>query len=266
MDLELTGKVALVSGASRGIGKAIARQLALEGADVVISARGEVALRATAEEIASETGRRIVPIVADTGNDASVEALVAGAASAFGRVDILVNCAAQPAGAITPPKLDGITDQNFFEEMNVKVLGYIRVAREVAPLMIRQGWGRIINVSGLAARQTGSIIGTVRNVSVSALSKNLADDLGPRGINVTTVHPGTTRTERTPDLIASRAEQGGVGEEEMERRMASGNSINKIVDAGEIAWVVAFLASPKSVAINGDTIGVGGGAPGYVYY
>ena len=202
MDLELGGKVALVSGGSRGIGKAIARQLALEGADVVISARGEVALRATAEEIAAETGRRIVPIVADTSSDAAVEALVAGAVAALGRVDILVNCAAQPAGATVPPKLDGITDENFWEEMNVKVLGYIRVAREVAPLMIRQGWGRIINVSGLAARQTGSIIGTIRNVSVSALSKNLADDLGPHGINVTTIHPGTTRTERTPGLIA----------------------------------------------------------------
>jgi NAD(P)-dependent dehydrogenase (short-subunit alcohol dehydrogenase family) len=266
MDLELSGKVALVSGGSRGIGKAIARQLALEGADVVVSARGEVALRATAEEIAAETGRRIVPIAADTSSDASIEALVAGAVAAFGRVDILVNCAAQPAGAAVPPKLGGITDENFWEEMNVKVLGYIRVAREVAPLMVRQGWGRIINVSGLAARQTGSIIGTIRNVSVSALSKNLADDLGPHGINVTTVHPGTTRTERTPGLIASRAEKSGVSEEEMARRMAAGNSINKIVDAGEIAWVVAFLASPKSVAINGDTIGVGGGAPGYVYY
>ena len=266
MDLELSGKVALVSGGSRGIGKAIARQLALEGADVVVSARGEAALRATAEEIAAETGRRIVPIAADTSNDASIEALVAGVVTAFGRVDILVNCAAQPAGATVPPKLDEITDENFWEEMNVKVLGYIRVAREVAPLMVRQGWGRIINVSGLAARQTGSIIGTIRNVSVSALSKNLADDLGPHGINVTTVHPGTTRTERTPGLIASRAEKSGVSEDEIERRMAAGNSINKIVDAGEIAWVVAFLASPKSVAINGDTIGVGGGAPGYVYY
>ncbi len=252
MDLELTGKVALVSGGSRGIGKAIARQLAIEGAEVVITARNEESLKATANELARETGRRIVPL--------------ASAVSAFGRIDILVNCAAQPAGATAAPKLGGITDEIFWGDMNVKVLGYIRTAREVAPHMIGQGWGRIINVSGLAARQTGSIIGTIRNVSVSALSKNLADDLGPQGINVTTVHPGTTRTERTPGMIASRAEQQGVSEEEMEQRMAGGNTINKIVDAREIAWVVAFLASPKSVAINGDTIGVGGGAPGYVYY
>ena len=266
MDLELAGKVALVSGGSRGIGKAVARQLAREGADVVISARGEVALRATADELARESGRRIVPLVADTGSDASVKALVAGALGALGRIDILVNCAAQPAGATAAPKLAGITDDLFMEEINVKVLGYLRVAREVAPRMIDQGWGRIVNVSGLAARQTGSIVGTIRNVSVSALSKNLADELGPRGINVTTVHPGTTRTERTPGMISSRAQAQGVDEAEMEQRMAAGNSIHKIVDAGEIAWVVAFLASPKSIAINGDTIGVGGGAPGYVYY
>ena len=266
MDLELTGKVALVSGGSRGIGKAIARQLAIEGAEVVITARNEEPLKATADELARETGRRIVPLMVDTSDNASVAAMVASATSAFGRIDILVNCAAQPAGATVPPKLAGITDELFWDEMNVKVLGYIRTAREVAPHMISQGWGRIINVSGLAARQTGSIIGTIRNVSVSALSKNLADDLGPKGINVTTVHPGTTRTERTPGMIASRAEQQGVSEAEMAQRMAAGNSINKIVDAGEIAWVVAFLASPKSVAINGDTIGVGGGAPGAVYY
>jgi NAD(P)-dependent dehydrogenase (short-subunit alcohol dehydrogenase family) len=266
MDLELTGKVALVSGGSRGIGKAIARPLAIEGADVVITARNEESLTAAANELARETGRRIVPLTADTSDNAAVAAMVASAASAFGRIDILVNCAAQPAGATAAPKLDGITEALFWEEINVKVLGYIRVAREVAPHMISQGGGRIINVSGLAARHTGSIIGTIRNVSVSALSKNLADDLGPKGINVTTVHPGTTRTERTPGLIASRAEKQGISEAEMEERMAAGNSINKIVDASEIAWVVAFLASPKSIAINGDTISVGGGAPGYVYY
>lgn len=266
MDLELTGKVALVSGGSRGIGKAIARQLAIEGADVVITARNEESLTTTANELARETGRRIVPLTVDTSDDASVAAMVASAVSAFGRIDILVNCAAQPAGATAAPKLDGITEALFWDDMNVKVLGYIRTAREVAPHMIAQGWGRIINVSGLAARQTGSIVGTIRNVSVSALSKNLADDLGPQGINVTTVHPGTTRTERTPSMIASRAEQQGISAAEMEQRMASSSSINKIVDAGEIAWVVAFLASPKSVAINGDTFGVGGGAPGAIYY
>lgn len=266
MDLELTGKVALVVGGSRGIGKAIARQLAREGADVVIAARDEARLRATADEITRESGRRIVPLTVETGSDASVAALVAGAIAAFGRIDILVNCAAQPGGQTAPPKLGEITDQLFWDDVNVKVLGYLRTARAVAPQMTRQGWGRIINISGLAARNTGSTIGSMRNVAVAALTKNLADELGPHGINVTVVHPGPTRTERTAGLVASRARQRGVSEEEVERQMGAGNALGRLIDAAEIAWVVAFLASPKSVAVNGDAIAVAGGERGHISY
>src|SRR5207253_6450284 len=130
-------------------------------------------------------------------------------------------------------------------------LGYLRCAREVAPLLARQGWGRIINVSGLAARQTGTIVGSIRNVAVAALTKNLADELGPHGINVTVVHPGTTRTEKTPGVVAAQARALGIAESEVERRMAESNSSRRIIDAREIAYVVPFLASPRSVAING---------------
>src|SRR5215472_5284718 len=98
MDLELKEKVAIVTGGSRGIGKAIARQLALEGVDVVLVARDRAALEATATELAAETGRRMVPLVADTGNDAAVRGMVEGAIIKLGRVDILVNCAAAPGG------------------------------------------------------------------------------------------------------------------------------------------------------------------------
>jgi NAD(P)-dependent dehydrogenase (short-subunit alcohol dehydrogenase family) len=135
--------------------------------------------------------------------------------------------------------------------VNTKVMGYLRCAREVAPLMVAEGWGRIINVSGLAARQAGSIIGSVRNVSVAAMTKNLADELGPHGINVTVVHPGATRTERMDDETAARI---------------TGNVIGRIVDADEVAYVVAFLASPKSAAITGDAIACGGGTRGPIYY
>src|SRR6266852_5226643 len=203
MDLELAGKTAIVTGGSRGIGKAIARELAREGVDVAIVARSADALEATAAELAEETGRVIVPIVADTGNDDSVKAMVEQAARALGHIDILVNCAAQPGGQAPPPKLAEITDDAFYSDVNVKVMGYLRCAREVAPHMIGQGWGRIISISGLAARSTGSIIGSIRNVAVAALTKNLADELGPKGINVTVVHPGLTRTEKTAPLLAA---------------------------------------------------------------
>jgi NAD(P)-dependent dehydrogenase (short-subunit alcohol dehydrogenase family) len=132
--------------------------------------------------------------------------------------------------------------------------------------MREHGWGRIINISGLAARQTGTILGSVRNVAVVALTKNLADDLGPHGINVNVVHPGTTRTERTEGVVAARAEATGQTTEEVEKQMADGNTIRHIVDAREVAYVVTFLCSPKSIAINGDVIAAGGGALRAIHY
>ena len=266
MDLELSGKTAIVTGGSRGIGKAIARELATEGADVAIAARGREPLEAAAKELVEETGRRIIPIVADTRDDAAVKAMVEEAAGALGHVDILVNNAARVGGPSPVPKLADLTYEMLLEDIDTKVMGYIRCAREVAPYMRRQGWGRIINISGMAARGTGTTIGSIRNVSVVAMTKNIADELGPHGINVTVVHPGTTRTERTPGVIAERARSEGISEEEAERQMAQGNSTRRIVDAREIAYVVAFLASPKSVAINGDVIAAGGGVGRAIHY
>jgi NAD(P)-dependent dehydrogenase (short-subunit alcohol dehydrogenase family) len=145
-------------------------------------------------------------------------------------------------------------------------MGYIRCAREVVGGMRAQGWGRIVNISGLAARQTGNTVGSIRNVAVAALSKNMADEFGPSGINVTVVHPGLTRTERSAPLIAARAQAQGIPAAQVEAQMAAGNSINHLVDASEVAHVVAFLCSPKSRAINGDAIAVGGGAPRSIHY
>ena len=130
--------------------------------------------------------------------------------------------------------------------MNVKVLGYLRCAQAVAPLMIEQGWGRIINISGLGARSTGAVIGSMRNVAVAAMTKNLADELGPHGINVTVVHPGLTRTEATPGVIDRLAAGPRHLRRPRPRTASARNSIRRIVDAAEVADVVAFLASPRS--------------------
>ena len=267
MDLELTGKAALVTGGSKGIGKAIARALAQEGVDVAIAARTQETLEATAAELAAETGRRIVPIVCDTGSTTAVNAMVASAVEQLGRLDILVNNAARPGGGPGPvPPLEGITDENFAEEMNTKVLGYLRCARAAAPHLKANGWGRIINISGMGARQAGTAIGSMRNVAVSALTKNLANELGPYGINVTVVHPGATWTERMPDLMETRAAEQGVSVEEAMRRASGGNAVGRFIDATEVAHVVAFLASPKSVAITGDAIAAGGGVGNAIHY
>lgn len=265
MDLELQDRAAIVTGGSRGIGKAIARELAREGVDVAIAARDRDALEATASELAGETGRRVVPITADTGDDQAVRALVEQAHRAFGRLDILVNNAAVPGGGPVP-SLSELRAEHVFSELNIKLMGYLRCAQAVAPIMQSQGWGRIINISGLAARLSGSLVGSVRNVSVAAMTKNLADSLGPDGINVTVVHPGGTRTERTGAFVAARAEEQGVSVAEIEAGLDQANSIRHFVDAREVAWVVAFLASPKSIAINGDAVAVGGGLGNAIHY
>ena len=267
MDLQLEGKRAIVTGGSRGIGKAVALMLAREGVDVALVARTAGPLEETARELAAATGRRIIGVAADTGDNASVRAMVERVVAELGGVDILVNSAAQAGGQAPVPKFDEVdADQHFWPDMNVKVMGYLRCAQAVAPHMKAAGWGRIINISGLAARSAGSTVGSMRNVAVAALTKNLADELGPHGINVTVVHPGTTRTEATPGVIAWRAETSGTTPEEVERQMASANSVRRLIDADDVAYVITMLASPRSIAINGDTVAAGGGAPRAIHY
>jgi NAD(P)-dependent dehydrogenase (short-subunit alcohol dehydrogenase family) len=265
MDLGLTGTRAIVTGASRGIGLAIADQLAAEGVDVALVARGRPALEEAAARVGRHGGRALA-LAADTTDDAAVRAMVAQARAELGGVEILVNAAAKPADGNAPRALDDLRDDDLRFEIETKVLGYLRCARAVVPHMREAGWGRIINVSGLAARQTGLTFGSIRNVAVAAMTKNLADELGPAGINVTVVHPGMTVTERTPAVIAGYAAARGISEAEAEAAIAAGISIGRVVTAAEIADVVAFLASPRSVAITGDAIPVGGGAPGAIHY
>ena len=260
VDLELTGRRAVVTGGSRGIGLAVARSLAAEGADVALVARGDEALRRAAQEVADESGRRVIWAVADTGDDASVAAMAASVTAQLGGIDILINAAATPATGAP------FTDDDLEREFNVKVRGYLRCARAVAPQMAERGWGRIVNISGLAARQTGSIVGTVRNVAVVAMTKNLADELGSQGVNVTVVHPGMTVTEGTPEAMVTMAAARGTNVDELEQRLDAGVSIGRRPTAQEVAAVVTFLASPKSVALNGDAVVASGGARGSIHY
>lgn len=266
MDLELKGKRAFVTGGSKGIGKAIAHQLAAEGAQVAIGARDLAAALQVASELTIATSSAVQAFRVDTRDDASVEGAVSTASDWLGGIDILVNCAARPGGHISAPGLSGFLSEDYSEEFNTKVLGYMRCAKAVAPFMKRNGWGRIINISGLAARQTGTIIGSIRNVAVAAMTKNLADELGPFGINVTVVHPGITRTERTAETVQRRAREKQTSEQAIEDAMGAGTLLGRLVEANEVAYVVAFLASPKSVAITGDAVAVGGGSPGGIHY
>jgi NAD(P)-dependent dehydrogenase (short-subunit alcohol dehydrogenase family) len=260
MDLQLNGRRAVITGGSRGIGFAIARALAAEGADVALVARDAARLEIAAAELtAAGALGRVTTAACDTGDDESVTAMAAHVRSELGGVEILVNAAAR---ANTGPMSDDMLD----EQLNVKLKGYLRCARAFAPGMVAGGWGRIVNISGLAARQTGSVVGSVRNVAVAAMTKNLADEYGPSGVNVTVVHPGMTVTERLPDTLATLAAARGITPDQVRVSLERPVSIGRLVTADEVAHVVAFLASPLSVAITGDAIVAGGGARGSIYY
>jgi NAD(P)-dependent dehydrogenase (short-subunit alcohol dehydrogenase family) len=138
--------------------------------------------------------------------------------------------------------------------------------RAVAPLMVEHGWGRIINIGGLAARQTGSLTGTIRNVAVAAMTKNLAEELGPKGINVTVVHPALTITESSPARFRDMAAATGRDADTIEAEIGSRVSIGRALRAEEVADVIAFLASPRSIALNGDPVIASGGARGSIHY
>jgi NAD(P)-dependent dehydrogenase (short-subunit alcohol dehydrogenase family) len=272
MDLGLQGKHAIVTGGSRGIGKAIARELAREGVDVAIVARSKADLEATARELEAETGRRVIPLAADVTNREQVDQTVTQAAERLGSLHILVNSGSPPGGSRTATgPIETVVDEDLLHDFDVKYVGALRCARAAIPYLKEQGWGRIINISGANARNAGNLSGGARNVSMVHLTKTLAVQLGRYGITVNCVHPGITRTERTPSLLVTRAAELGVSPEEAERRdfapdSPRGNAICRMVDASEIAYVTAFLASEKAGAISGELVVATGGAGRSVYY
>lgn len=265
MDLGLRGKVALVTGGSGGIGRATALTLAREGADVAVLARDPQRLESVRRELAA-LGVSVHAVSADTTVSREVDLAVAEVVTVLGRLDIVVNAAATPATTQGTPTLEGLDDASVLEDVNTKAIGYLRVARAAAPHLVAGGWGRIISVSGMNARLTGSVAGSMRNVAVVALTKNLADELGPRGVTVNAVHPGYTVTERTPEQLGEWALRDGLSPDQVRERMAATTSNQRLVTADEVADVIAFLASSRGGSINGEAIPVDGGRRGHIWY
>jgi len=258
MDLGLNSKVAIVTGGSKGIGKATAMALALEGADVCICARGVADLEDAAGEIHAKTGRTVLPVRADMKNPGDIQNLVSTTVSELGGVDILVNNA---VNSVAAPFME-LSDEDWLNHINVKVMGYVRCAREVIPHMIQRGGGRIINIGGMAARTAGPLTNSngVTNSAVSNIAKNLSDQVAGDGILVNCIHPGTTRTPRLVGLLERQAGDANITLDEAERRAAQGTPIGRLIEPEEVAHLVLFLVSDKASAITGQTIGIEGGA------
>ncbi|MEY8347119.1 SDR family oxidoreductase [Bacillus cereus] len=257
MDLKLSGKKALIVGGSRGIGKATARQLALEGVDCTICSRNESSLKIAAEELAQETKRNIYPIVADTTDPDSILNLVEKSAATMGGIDILINSGAR-VGGFEPEDFNSIKDELILKDFEEKYMGYFRCIRAVAPFMIENNWGRIINISGLAARIGGNYFSSgPRNASVVHLTKSASLELGKHGINVNAVYPGIVDTEMFRNRVTN---------EEAVRQMAALNALGRLITVEEIANVITFLASPLAASITGDVISVTGGIGDTVFY
>ena len=272
MDLGLKGKRAVVTGGSLGIGKAIARELALEGVDVAIISRNKERLEAAAKELSAETKGRVIALAADVTSREQVDSMVKEAAQKLGGLHIVVNSGSSPGGsasAIGP--IETVNDEDLLMDFNTKYLGALRMNRAAIPFLKEQKWGRIINISGTNARNAGNLSGGARNASLVHMTKTLAVQLGRFGITVNCIHPGTTRTERTPGLLAKQAKEQNITPEEVEKRNFApdsprGNAICRMVDASEVAYVATFLASNKSWAISGELLVAGGGAGRNVYY
>ena len=236
MDLQLSGRVALVTGGGLGIGKAITRELAAEGATVVIAGRRKHILDETAKEIEAGTSGRVLPIAADTTSTESVRAMVAVAAGELGRIDILVNGAAAPSGLVRSA-VDAADPELLLADLNTKVVGYFRCAQAVAPHMRERRFGRIVNIGGLTGRSSHALSG-MRNVAVVHLTKTLSDQLGPDGITVNCLHPGEVETEHIYELYEAEAAKQGITPQQVEQGFIDRTPIRRVLTPEEIGQAV----------------------------
>ena len=257
MDLQLAGKTAFVTGGSEGIGKGIARALAREGVDIAICARRREPLEAAAEEIARETGRRIVPIQADLTRDEDARNFIEEGHRALGRVDIMVNNAGSAPGGV----LEHLSEADWAQALQLKFMGYVRCLRYVLPIMVRQGGGRVVNLIGNDGVKPSywEIAPGAANAAGQNLTLSLAGQYGKYGISFVAVNPGPVRTERWAGLVRAMARDMKLSYEEADRLAPSSIPMGRIAEVEEVANLVAMLASPLTHFVNGSMIEIDGG-------
>lgn len=276
MDLGLSGRIALVTGGSHGLGRASAAALCREGAKVAICGRHLDTLEAAAKEVMSATGGEVFPCQADVSVAADIERLVAETVDRFGSIDILVNNA---DSASKMAEFFDLTDDDWIENWTIKLLAPIRLVRLIAPMMMEKKWGRIISMSGATTRRIipNGMPKGASQAGLINLTKKLSVMLGPYGITVNVLEPGgmwsdgktvggRSREEIRRGQVQSAADKEGVSYEEMDRRMLSELVIGRRVEPVDGAELVVFLASRTAATITGEVIVADGGETRHVRY
>jgi len=256
MQTGLTGKVALVCAASRGLGKAAARGLAAEGARVAMCARHMPTLQAAAAEIQSETGAEVLAIAADLSRRSDIARLVDQTVQYFGGLDILVTNSGGPKAGL----FSATTESDWRDAIDLVLLSTVLLCMEAVPHMRRAG-GRIINITSISAKQpiAGLMLSNALRPAVTGFSKTLANELARDGILVNCVAPGYTRTDRVIELAEATAAREGVLVEAVEKRTVQNIPLGRMAEPSEFADLVVFLASDRGRYITGTTIPVDGG-------
>ena len=254
MELGLGGKRAIVTGASKGIGAAVAREYSREGARVALIARDEQLLR----EVASECGSSTVVVPADLSKREQLTQAFASCIDALGGVDILIN----NAGSSPNGRIEQITDEQWEESFHLKLMGYVRGMRAVIPTMRTQRYGRIVNIGGVAGvHASAGYVLAAYNAAIVHLSRSTAEHLGPDGITVTTLHPGPTLTDRLRTMLSAGAAARGLSVDEFGQQVvAQGLPLRRLGTPEEIAQMIVFLTSDVAAWMTGSGVLVDGGA------
>jgi NAD(P)-dependent dehydrogenase (short-subunit alcohol dehydrogenase family) len=263
MDLGLGGKSVVVTGGNRGIGRGIALAFAGEGANVAIVGRDSGALAAVRDEIEA-LGVKALAIEADLFTAQGCIRVADDTAAAFGGLDVLVNNASTAVSG----QLESLSDDQLMERLNGKTLAYMRCCRAALPWLREAGTGRIVCIGGLAARAAAKMTlpSGLGNAALCNFVKHFSNDVAADGITVNVVHPPFTKTDRYPARLAARAAERGLSLEDAEATFVADFPIGRLIEPGDIAPMVLFLASPHAAAITGQAIGVDGGSSPDVSY